>query len=92
MLDCVITLFSMTVSFLMMLFSSGEDGVRYCFFHTLFFKSSTEASGNVSLNFGFTGNVFPIVFFAGVILVFLFGTYFFAKKLLQYRQYLLETR
>ena len=82
----------MTISFIVMLFSSGEDGVRYCFFNTMYFKSFTEESGKIAMSFGFTGKVFPILFFVGVLLFFMFGTYYFAKKLLQYRQYLIETR
>ena len=88
--DCIITLCAMTVSFLVMLFSSGEDGMRYCFFKTIYFNSITEATGNISMKFGFTGEVFPIFFFAGAIFVFMFGTYYFAKRLLQYRQYLIK--
>lgn len=87
-----ITLISMVVSFLAMLFSSGDDGIRYCFFKTIYFESITNAAGDASLAFGFTGSTFPILFFAGILFVFIFGTYFFTKKLLKYRQYLIETR
>lgn len=87
-----ITLISMTVSFMAMLFSSGDDGIRYCFFKTIYFEAITNAYGDTSLAFGFTGSTFPILFFAGILFIFIFGTYFFAKKLLKYRQHLIETR
>lgn len=87
-----ITFISMTVSFLTMLFSSGDDGIRYCFFKTIYFESITNAVGDTSMSFGFTGSTIPILFFAGVLFTFIFGTYISTKKLLEYRQYLIETR
>lgn len=92
LLSMVTTLVGMTISFLVMLFSSGEDGMRYCFFQTIFFKSATDSAGVTSMSFGLTGEWFPIVFFAGICFAMLFGTYYFAKKLLQYRHYLVENQ
>ena len=86
----IVTLFAMTGSFLITLLSSGEDGTRYCFFKTIFLKIITNADGVTTMSFGLTDNYFPIIFFFGVLVMFSFGTYVIAKKLLKYRQYLIE--
>lgn len=79
-----------TISFLAMLFESGEDGRRTCFFDTLYFESLTGNDGAVSMSFGFTGTAFPIIFWFIAVFLFCFLSFYFAKKLLVYRQRLID--
>lgn len=70
MVSVIFVLFVMAGSFILMLFESGEDGMRKCFFDTLFFQSNTKADGSVQMIFGLTGNYLPI--FISIIVVFVF--------------------
>ena len=88
----IVTLIAMTVSFLATLFSSGDEGTRYCFFRTIFIDIVTKRDGATSISFGMTGSYFPIIFFSGAIFVFACITYVMAKKLLKLRQHLIESR
>ena len=65
----------MVISFLGMLFESGADGKRTCFFDTLYFESVTGSDGAVTMSMGFTGTVFPILFW--LIAVFFFALFHF---------------
>lgn len=80
----------MTVSFLGMLFESGDDGRRTCFFDTMYFESVTKDDGAISMGFGFTGDTFPIVFWFVAVFLFCFLSFYFAKKILMYRQNLID--
>lgn len=86
----IITLIVMTVSFIIMLFSSKEDGMRQTFFNTVFFNSSTKADGTITMNFGLTGNFVPILISVVGITLFIFATYVVYEKLMAYRQKLIE--
>lgn len=66
----IFVLFLMLGNFILMLFKSGEDGMRKCFFDTLFFQSNTKADGSVQMIFGLTGNYLPIVI--SIVVVFAF--------------------
>ena len=70
MVSVIIVLFVMAGNFIFMLFQSGDDGMRKCFFDTLFFQSNTKADGSVQMIFGLTGDYLPIVI--SVIVVFVF--------------------
>ena len=56
-----ITLLVFTIAFLVMLFSSGEDGLRQILFNSLYFNAVTINDELVSLEFGTSDN-FLIVF------------------------------
>lgn len=79
-------------SFLFMLFQSGEDGYRTCFFDTVYFESVTDLEGAVSMNMGLTGEYLPFVAFLVVFFVFSFGVFYIAKMLLMYKQKLIDER
>lgn len=80
----------MVISFLGMLFESGADGKRTCFFDTLYFESVTGSDGAVTMSMGFTGTVFPILFWLIAVFLFCFISFYFAKRILIYRQRLIE--
>lgn len=84
-MSTIVTLCSMTVSFLVMLFSSGEDGYRLCFFKTIFFQAVTDTNGVTEMSLGMTGQYIPIVVFWGATFLFMFGVYYFIKVLFTYR-------
>ncbi|WP_333887894.1 hypothetical protein [Clostridium sp.] len=91
MIGAIVTvLVFMVFSFMVMLFSSGKDGIRKCFFDTLYFKSVTNTDKSVSMSLGFTGEFFPIILAVITVYLFYFCTYIFTKKLLGYRQQLIE--
>jgi hypothetical protein len=64
------TLVILTISFIIMLFGSGEEGMRTTYFNTLFFQSETEKDGTLDINFGLTKGYLPI--FITIIILFLF--------------------
>lgn len=82
----------MTFDFLKMLFASGEDGTRYCFFKTIFFKLVTDMDETSTMSFGFTGEYIPILIIWGSLCFFFFGTFYLSKVLLTYRHNLIEIR
>ncbi|MCD8077974.1 MAG: hypothetical protein LUE63_06320 [Lachnospiraceae bacterium] len=87
----VITLaVGVTCAFIGMLFQGGDDGLRKCFFDTIFFESATAVDGTVSLSMGLTGDYFPFLFWFGTVFLFCFGVYYFTKYLLNYRQQLID--
>jgi hypothetical protein len=56
----VITLFVFAIAFLVMIFSSGEDGQRQVLFDALYFNVSTANDGVVNLEFGRSDNFTPV--------------------------------
>lgn len=88
----VITLIVMTVSFLLMMFSSSEDGYRSTLFNTIFFQSTTDATGAVNIEFGLTKNYLPLIILLAAIFVFLFMTVVIYGKLKVYKENLLVER
>lgn len=91
-ISIVIMLIIMTGSFLIMLFSSGDDGMRYCFFKTLYFDSVTHLDGSVKMSFGFTGEYLPGLIFTACLLTFIYSSFCMVKSLLNYRENLIEQR
>lgn len=91
-ISIIITLMTMATAFLLMLFRSGEDGKRTTLFHTLYFTSTTSKNGATTMDFGFTGDLFPLFLIAGGLFFFIFTSFYFSKKLLCYRQQLIEER
>lgn len=88
----VITLFIMTGSFLLMMFSSGEDGHREALFNTIFFESTTATDGTLNISFGLTERYMPLLVIAGVIFLLLFSTCIVYGKLQRYKEKLLAER
>lgn len=83
-ISVIATLIIVTLSFLLMLFSSKEDGFRSTFFNAIYFKSTTSANGVVSINFG-VQNFIPIfwtviIIFVFVLLTMNFYNYLLARK------------
>ena len=65
MLNCILgsvisTLVIMVLTFLNMLFSSGENGRRETFFNTLYFESKDIGNGKLEISMGATGRMMPI--------------------------------
>ncbi|MFV0498989.1 MAG: hypothetical protein ACK5NF_03030 [Bacilli bacterium] len=60
-----------TVSFIIMIFESGKDGLRTTFFDALYFESKTMANGNIDISMGFYDN-FLIVLLIGTTVITLF--------------------
>lgn len=65
MLNCILgsvitTLVAMVLSFLNMLFRSGENGRREAFFNTLYFESKDIGNGKLEISMGATGRMMPI--------------------------------
>lgn len=90
LISALSTLSIMAISFILMVFESGEDGMRKCFFDTMYFESTTNTNGTVSMMFGLTGEVMPILFtFLVIFLICLvFQTSY--TKLLAYRENLIK--
>ena len=80
------TMILMVLSFLMMMFSSAEEGRRTCFFDTLFFSNVTEADGSLSIVFGLTGKLMPIFITIAIIFCFIMVVYTIYKKLELYQK------
>lgn len=87
-----ITVAVMMVSFLGMLFASGEDGHRETLFHTLYFESATRTDGVVSISFGLTENYFPIIVIFVCAFLFVLGVCIIYNRLIQYREKLIKDR
>ena len=65
MLNCILgsvitILVAIVLSFLKMLFSSGENGRREAFFNTLYFESKDIGNGKLEISMGATGRMMPI--------------------------------
>ena len=65
MLNCILgsvitTLVAMVLSFLNMLFRSGENGRREAFFNTLYFESKDIGNGKLEISMGATGRMMPV--------------------------------
>lgn len=84
----ITTLVIVTISFLFMLFSGKEDGYRTTFFNAIFFKSTTNTKGAVSINFG-VNHFWPIIWTTAAIFCFSLLTIYFYNQLLLRRKSLL---
>ena len=80
-ISVISTLICLTISFLFMLFSSKENGYRTTFFNAIFFKSTTNSEGAVSINFG-VQNFEPIIWTLVAIFGFVVVTMHFYNQLL----------
>lgn len=87
-----ITVAVMMVSFLGMLFASGEDGRRETLFHALYFESVTRSDGVVSISFGLTEYYFPIIIIFVCAFLFVFGVCVIYNRLILYREKLIKDR
>lgn len=87
-----ITVAVMMVSFLGMLFASGEDGRRETLFHALYFESVTRTDGAVSISFGLTEYYLPVIIIFVCSFLFVFGICIIYNRLIQYREKLLKDR
>lgn len=83
---------SCTLSFIGMIFQGGEDGLRTCFFNTMYFESVTNSDGTITMGIGLTGDYFPFLFWLGIVFLFCFGVFYFSKTLLIYRQKLIDEK
>jgi len=75
----ITTLIILTVSFLIMLFSSAKDGYRTTFFGSIFFSSKPALDGSTSLSFGLA-NPIPIYIAIAILFVFFLFLFHFSKK------------
>ncbi|MBO0441849.1 hypothetical protein [Candidatus Enterococcus ikei] len=71
----ILTAVLMTVNFLIVLFSSSDDGTRKIFFNTLFFKSVTDSFGKTTMSFGLTQNYQPLI----IVILALFAILYFSQ-------------
>ncbi|POF44830.1 hypothetical protein, partial [Staphylococcus pseudintermedius] len=71
----------LTISFLIMLFSSGEKGFRTTYFGSLFFNSKEKDSGTLSMELGII-NFWPILVTIVIltVVIFLFIKLFVKKN------------
>lgn len=88
MISAISTLVLLIISFLFMLFSSKKDGYRTTFFDAIFFRSTTNSKGAVSINFG-VQNYEPIIWTLVAIFGFTLLTMYFYNQLLLRRKRLL---
>ncbi|WP_194746631.1 hypothetical protein [Staphylococcus chromogenes] len=76
----ITTAIILTISFLIMLFSSGETGYRTTYFGSLFFNSKEKNSGTLGMELG-VANFWPIILTIIIlVIVFYFLTKIFLKK------------
>lgn len=75
----ITTLIILTVCFLIMLFSSAEDGYRTTFFGGIFFSSKEALDGSTSLSFGLE-NPIPIYIAIAIFFVVFLTLFHFSKK------------
>ena len=85
MLNCILgsvtsTLVIMVLTFLNMLFSSGENGRREAFFNTLYFESKDIGNGKLEISLGVTGNTMPIFITVFLITALFYGIYLIIQK------------
>ncbi len=77
----ITTAIILTISFLIMLFSSGKTGYRTTYFGSLFFNSKEKNSGTLGMELG-VANFWPIILTIIIlVIVFYFLTRFFLKKI-----------
>ncbi len=88
----ITTLVILTISFLSMMFSSGEDGMRKTFFDTLFFESTTKTDGSVGIHFGLTEYYLPIIYTLIIFLAFYYVFSIIYEFLKAYRNKVIEER
>lgn len=82
----------LVASFIVMIFRSGDDGMRQCYFNTLFFNPVTQNDGSVNITFGFTEKYVPILITVFVIFWFYLCTYVIYKRLIEYRRKLMDQK
>jgi hypothetical protein len=82
----------LVISFLSMIFASAKDGMRYSFLHLLYFHTKTLSDGSIDISFGTTGKVIPLILMMTIITCFIFAVFSVAKKLLLYRESLLNEK
>lgn len=85
MLNCILgsvitTLVAMVLSFLKMLFSSGENGRREAFFNTLYFESKDIGNGKLEISMGATGRMMPICITVILITIVFYVMYLIIQK------------
>lgn len=86
LLGTIFTSISVVVSFLIMLFSSGEDGLRTTFFNSIFFKSIENSSGSLDISFGIYDNNFYPIFISIILFAFFSYQFFHFYNILKQRK------
>lgn len=81
----ITTLAILIGSFLLMMFSSGQNGIRKTYFDTLFFESITRPDGSVGVHFGLTGEILPIIITIIIFFVFYYVIFAFNQNLDNYK-------
>jgi hypothetical protein len=76
----ITTLFILTVSFLTMLFSSGEEGYRTSYFGSLYFDSSVTAEETLEMEFGVASGIPILITVVILFILFLIILSFFKKR------------
>ncbi|EPY2274761.1 hypothetical protein ACXAUS_003668 [Clostridium sporogenes] len=85
----LITCIILTISFFLMLFSSGSNGFRTAYFESVFFESLNKNDGSIQLKFGLYKGL-PIILTIIVIFLFILLTYYFYYVLKIKREKALE--
>lgn len=69
-------------AFMLMLFSSAEDGLRTTLFNAIYFSSQQHSDGSLMLNFGLYDNFFPVfgIFVGSISLLFILFDYIYRPK------------
>lgn len=85
LLNCILgsvitTLVTMVLTFLNMLFSSGENGRRETFFNTLYFESKDIGNGKLEISMGATGKTMPIIIAICLITALFYAIYLIIQK------------
>ncbi|HSH23919.1 MAG TPA: hypothetical protein VLA13_00055 [Massilibacterium sp.] len=75
----ITTLFILTVSFMIMLFSSGEEGYRTTYFDSIFFKSTSTSKETLQMQFG-VANGIPIIITIAILFVFYLAILLLSQK------------
>lgn len=86
----VTTMIILVLSFLFMVFSSGEDGMRTTFFGALYFNPVTNSEGVLGIHFGITENYMPILLAFIIVFIFYFCVSTSYKVLVNYRKKLIQ--
>ncbi|WP_277678073.1 hypothetical protein [Gracilibacillus dipsosauri] len=76
----ITTLFILTASFLIMLFSSGEEGYRTTYFGSLFFNSTPTSEDTLEMQFGVANGIPIFITIAILFVLFIFILSLFKRK------------
>lgn len=76
----ITALFILTGSFMIMLFSSGEEGYRTTYFNSLFFNSYSTSDGRIEMNFGIENGIPILITIAILFVLFVIVISYFKKK------------